>query len=604
MLAPTTYCRANMYLKRHVVRRGDKHYAYLRLVQAFRTEQGTVRHRILASLGRLDQLKSSGQLDQLAAAFARLDPPRVGFRREVGPLLLVKHVLERLGLVALVDRHVPQRGRAELTTGEVVAALIANRLCAPAPLYDIAAWGGSAALHEVLGIPGMLLNDDRLGRALEAFAPVGESVRGAAALAAVEAFRADGARLHVDLTTLRVAGAYADSELVGKGWGSDRRVARQVRMLQATNPDGIPLYVRPHAGNAAELTCIGMALERLAALLGPGLLVCVDSALGHFKNLCAAHRAGLRFVVPLRDSTGFMATFLDKVGPRALRPLRYVSKRQQGLPTDKRSCYRGAIRPLIVTDPETSEPHRFRVAFVWSSEEASSVADARERALSKAEAELAKVRRGRGGHYYKTLQQVDARVANILIEPVRGFLVVRTGLRQGKPCLRWRRNRAAIAAAARSDGIYALATNLTGRLSVTRVLRLYKNQFVVEQRHRDAKQTLRVRPLFLHNDDRIAALISTIGLALLVFGIIEAGVRRALGPGQTLPAILPEHRAAPPTGRSILAAFQGLGLTYTENGPRLDPLTATQRRILQLLDVPIPWIERDNLPAQTCGKRG
>ncbi|HYA47499.1 MAG TPA: IS1634 family transposase [Burkholderiales bacterium] len=593
-----------MYLKRHVVRRGDKHYAYLRLVQAFRTEQGTVRHRILASLGRLDQLKSSGQLDQLAAAFARLDPPRVGFRREVGPLLLVKHVLERLGLVALVDRHVPQRGRAELTTGEVVAALIANRLCAPAPLYDIAAWGGSAALHEVLGIPGMLLNDDRLGRALEAFAPVGESVRGAAALAAVEAFRADGARLHVDLTTLRVAGAYADSELVGKGWGSDRRVARQVRMLQATNPDGIPLYVRPHAGNAAELTCIGMALERLAALLGPGLLVCVDSALGHFKNLCAAHRAGLRFVVPLRDSTGFMATFLDKVGPRALRPLRYVSKRQQGLPTDKRSCYRGAIRPLIVTDPETSEPHRFRVAFVWSSEEASSVADARERALSKAEAELAKVRRGRGGHYYKTLQQVDARVANILIEPVRGFLVVRTGLRQGKPCLRWRRNRAAIAAAARSDGIYALATNLTGRLSVTRVLRLYKNQFVVEQRHRDAKQTLRVRPLFLHNDDRIAALISTIGLALLVFGIIEAGVRRALGPGQTLPAILPEHRAAPPTGRSILAAFQGLGLTYTENGPRLDPLTATQRRILQLLDVPIPWIERDNLPAQTCGKRG
>jgi transposase len=604
ILANTTYCRANMYLKRHLVRRGDKRYVYLRLVQAFRTEAGTVRHRVLVTLGRLDQLKSSGQLDQLAAAFARLDPPRVGFRREVGPLLLVQHVLERLGLVALVDRHVPQRGRAELTTGEVVAALIANRLCAPAPLYDIAAWGSNAALHEVLGIPGMLLNDDRLGRALEAFAPVAESVRGAAALAAVEAFGTDAARLHVDLTTLRVAGAYAGSELVAKGWGSDRRVSRQVQMLQATNPDGIPLYVRPHPGNAAELTCIGMVLERLAALLGPGVLVCVDSALGHFKNLCAAHRAGLSFVVPLRASTGFATRFLEKVGPRALHSLRYVSGRQQGLPTDKRARYRGTIRPLTVTDPETAEQHRFRVAFVWSSEEACSVAEARERALSKAEGELTKVRGGLGGRHYKTLQQVETRVANILIEPVRGFLVVHTALRQGKPCLRWRRNRTAIASAARTDGIYALATNLRGRLSATRVLRLYKNQFVVEQRHRDAKQTLRVRPLFLHNDDRIAALISIIGLALLVFGTIEAGVRRALGPGQSLPGILPEGRTAPPTGRSIHAAFQGLGLTYTEDGPRLDPLTATQRRILRLLDIRIPWTERDTLHVPTCGKRG
>jgi transposase len=593
-----------MYLKRHVVQRGDKRYAYLRLVQAFRTEAGTVRHRILATLGRLDQLKASGQLDQLAAAFARLDPPCVGFRREVGPLLLVQHVLERLGLVSLVDRQVPQRGRAELTTGEVVAALIANRLCAPAPLYDIAAWGSNAALHEVLNIPGMLLNDDRLGRALEAFAPVAESVRGAAALAAVEVFGADAARLHVDLTTLRVAGAYADSELIAKGWGSDRRVARQVQMLQATNPEGIPLYVRPHPGNAAELSCIGLALERLAALLGPGVLICADSALGHFKNLCAAHRAGLNFVVPLRASTGFASTFLEEVGARALRPLRYVSGRQQTLPTKERTRYRGTIRPLVVTDPQTSEQHHFRAAFVWSSEEAASVAEARECALSKAEGELAKVRRGLGGRCYKTLQQVDARVANILSEPVRGFLVVHTNLRQGKPYLRWGRNHAAIAAAARTDGIYALATNLRGPLSATQVLRLYKNQFVVEQRHRDAKQTLRVRPLFLHNDDRIAALISVAGLALLVFGIIEARVRHALGPAQSLPGILPEGRAALPTGRSIFAAFQGLGLTYTEDGPRLDPLTATQRRILQLLDVRIPWSERDPLPSSHCGKRG
>lgn len=592
-----------MYLKRYVVVRGPKRYAYLRLVQAFRDDSGRVRHRVVATLGREDELKASGQLDQLAAAFTRMDPPRIGFRREVGPLLLVQHVLEGLGLVELIDRHVPQRGRAELTTGEVIAALVANRLCAPAPLYDIAAWGANAALHEVLGVPGMLLNDDRLGRALEAFAPVAESVRGAAALAAVEALGAEAGRLHVDLTTLRVAGAYSDSDLVAKGWGSDRRVARQVRMLQATNPQGIPLYVRPDPGDAHELTCIGAALERLASLLGPGVLVCADSALGHFKNLCAAQRAGLQFVVPLRASTGFAATFLNDVGKDALRALRYVSRRDKGRLASQRARYRGTLRSLKALDPETGQDARFRVAYIWSSEEASSVVDARERALAKAEQELAKVRRGLGNRYYKTLKQVDARVSTILIEPIRDFLTVTTGLRAGKPVLRWSRNHAAIAAAARMDGIYALATNIPGPLSASRVLRIYKDQFWVELRHRDAKQTLRVRPLFLHNDDRIAALVSVVGLALLVFGLIEAGVRRRLQPGELLPGILPEGRAALPTGRSILAAFQGLGLTYTANGPMLDHLTSTQRRIIKTLEARVPWPEAESLPSDNCGKR-
>jgi transposase len=87
--------------------------------------------------------------------------------------------------------------------------------------------------------------------------------------------------------------------------------------------------------------------------------------------------------------------------------------------------------------------------------------------------------------------------------------------RNGKPTLSWQRNREAIEQAARTDGIYALATNIPGRLTAGQVLRLYKDQEVVERRHRDLKQTLKVRPIFLHNDDRIYALISIVGIALL-----------------------------------------------------------------------------------------
>src|SRR5207248_9481409 len=65
----TMYRRANLYVKRYVVARGDKRYAYLRLVEAFRDEEGRVRHRVLQTLGREDELKASGQLNQLAASF-------------------------------------------------------------------------------------------------------------------------------------------------------------------------------------------------------------------------------------------------------------------------------------------------------------------------------------------------------------------------------------------------------------------------------------------------------------------------------------------------------------------------------------------------------
>jgi hypothetical protein len=579
-----------VYVKRYVVRRGAKRYSYLRLVESYRDEQGRPRHRIVANLGREEELKASGQLEQLAGSFARLDPPLAEARREVGPLLLVAHYLERLGLVSLVDSHLPQRGRARLRQGEVVAALVANRLCAPSPLYDVAGWATSAALQELLGVPGMLLNDDRLGRALEAFAPLAEEVRGAACLAAIERFGLEAGRLHLDLTTVRVAGAYEASALVGQGWGPEG-IARQLRVLEAVNGEGVPLYLRPEPGDAAELSLVGAGLERLASLLPPGLLVCCDSVLGHVKNLCAAERAGLRFICPLRADTGFAARFLAEVGHGGLRPLDYVSRRERRLPPARRVRYRGALRPLELSDPETGERRSFRVAYIWSSEEARSVAEARQRALGKAEQALARVERGLGGRYYKTRKEVDDRVAAILA-PVKGLLEVTSGTRAGKPTVRWRRNEQAIAEAAATDGVYALATNLPGRLSAVRVLRLYKEQSLVERRHRDLKGPLRVRPIFLQNDDRIEALVSVVGLALLVFGLIETDLRRKLGPEEELPGLLPEGRAARPTARSILAAFQGLGLTHTRAGVALDRLTGTQRRIIELLGVPSPWPEQ------------
>jgi hypothetical protein len=59
-----------MYVKTSTVRRGDKTYRYLSLVEAHR-EGSKVRHELVCRLGEADELRSSGQLDRIIAALRR-----------------------------------------------------------------------------------------------------------------------------------------------------------------------------------------------------------------------------------------------------------------------------------------------------------------------------------------------------------------------------------------------------------------------------------------------------------------------------------------------------------------------------------------------------
>ena len=256
--------------------------------------------------------------------------------------------------------------------------------------------------------------------------------------------------------------------------------------------------------------------------------------------------------------------------------------------------WKGLLRAFPVSSKD-GVSHDLRIAYIFSSEEAASVKDARERALRSAVEALERIRNGLGGRYYKTKDQVDARVSTIVTDKVAPLINIETGERDGRPTITFCRNEEAIAAAGAFDGLYALATNLADpegrRLSALDVLKIYKDQWVDEQRHRDLKQTLHVRPVFLHNDARIEALIAVIGIALLIFGLIEAELRAALGEGAPLPGILPEGRAAKPTARAALAAFDGLSVNYTSSGLVLDRLSQVQRVILALLNIPLPWPE-------------
>ncbi len=344
-----------MYAKVKTVRRGGRRYEYLELVEG-RREGTRVRQHVVANLGRLDELKAGGKLEQLVAGLARLDQPPPGTRRHVGPLLIAAHYLRRLGVAEVVNAAVPRRGKALASHGEIACVLAASRLASPSPLYDIAGWASSAAVPELLGTPAVLLNDDRLGRSLEALAGVAEDVRGQLMLTAIREFPtvADASRLHLDLTAVRFAGHYPGSGMVEKGWAADRTIGRQVKTLQASVPAGVALYFRPHKGSASELPAFMAALEALAAALPPGLVVVADSGLGYTENLCAADAANVKFVVPLRAGTGWQDRFTADVpaGLAALQVLDHVSYRERNRPAGQRTEWKGllAAYPAVAED--------------------------------------------------------------------------------------------------------------------------------------------------------------------------------------------------------------------------------------------------------------
>ena len=85
------------------------------------------------------------------------------------------------------------------------------------------------------------------------------------------------------------------------------------------------------------------------------------------------------------------------------------------------------------------------------------------------------MRNGLGGRYYKTREQIERRVGQIIGSNITGLIDVTVTTHDRKLALDWKRNQPAINHAASFDGIYALATNLPGRLTAGHVLRLYKS---------------------------------------------------------------------------------------------------------------------------------
>lgn len=515
-------------------------------------------------------------------------------------LPIVDSFLKRLCVREHIDSACPSRSNANFTHGQIVECLVANRLSSPRPLYDIQYWASTLAIPEVFGPEPDDLNDDRIARALDAIAGNIESIQGSIVASAISCFGLDAATIHWDLTSLFFTGEYPDEEqdpdfaTITYGYSSKNfSKLKQVRAGCGVSADGgVPVWQKVFDGNENDVATVVKTLGALIkhAKLSDFLMI-GDSKLLSKDNILAFNRSRLKFLAPAASSKTLDTEFLA-IPPDRFRLLDYLSERQARLPVEKRNTYFGCERQSTLVDPDTGESYLTRKLFVISSEERQARRKNRARQMQKATLELEKLTRTAGTRFYPTVDKVLAKAAQILkAKRVSPWFVYDVKEQDGTLVFSFSINQEALAATEALDGFYVLLTNVpVDETDSCQLLRRYKGQHRVERRFKESKHVLKVRPLFLSDNRRIEALVFVIGIALMIFALIEREARRNLpNPTDKIDDLLAGHVPARPTGQNIFRAFLGFHAIVVAHAHqrvfKLPPLRPVQATLLRLLGI-------------------
>lgn len=528
--------------------------------------------------------------------------------RHLGPLPILVPFLQQTGLQAVIDAAVPAGDRKQLSHGQVVSALVLNRLMSPRSLYAVADWSRQVAIPEALQIAPSDLNDDCLLRTLDAIFPHLESIQGTLTWQVLERFQLDTAFVHWDLTSFFFEGSYDEEQqdvaapLIKYGQPKKQDAGKWRKQMQvgiATTEDGgVPFWHRPFSGNAAEVSVVGDVMEELRRRIHRSTFTLVgDSKLISRHNMRKALQLGLSFLGPETRSDEIQQRYLALRATKApacqLQRLAYGGDRRP-----RPQIYMGFETSFVLSDEETGTEHMLRRLFIVSAEERRAARRNRRRQLTKLMAEIAKIRRNLGRFSYKTNAQVRTRV-KALLEKAKlqdGFAWDVQG--EGSTMrLHFEKDPAAFGRIRQLDGVYTLVTNLGPEYTRDQLLERYKRQYLSERRFRDLKGPMQLRPVFLKKNQRIVALVFIVYVALLVYTLIERAARKHLAEtGTTLPDPYTGRPLKQPTARRLLSAFEfySVNLRQTEDDWEYlaPPFNPVQKQILATLgtDQPLDFL--------------
>lgn len=546
----------------------------------------------------------------------------------LGALPVVNPFLRRLRLTEILSAYLPSGdSRQKLAPSRAIMVLLRNLMVSREPLYGVGAWAApfEPSLMGLTRDEVALLNDDRIGRALEdLFDADRPSLVLRVVVQAVREFGLRLSRFHNDSTTISFHGLYrvADGRRkrgkptpkVTFGHSKARRpdLKQLLWNLTVTEDGAVPVDYRVLDGNVNDDQTHRETWDVLAVLAGgPNFLYVADSKLCTKPNMLHIHERKGRFLTVLpatRKEDRRMRDWMQghEVPWREVFRRPHPSKRKH--PPDVFRAYE---------DPAGSA-EGFRIAWFHSTEKERRDREEREDKIDRAVRELQELRdrlaspRSR----LRRRDRVDDAIEHALgVAGAQRWLDVTVTrhadekYRQSKPGrpgkdttyrrktrlrfdIAWAPNEANRRYDLKTDGIFPLITN-DKKLSSKKVLLAYKlGQPPLEVRHHQLKAFHQVAPQFLKSVPRIEAFLCVYFLALLINSLIEREVRAGMKRRRVraLDLYYENRPCKRPTTEQVLKAFDGLQVhRLRERGAggrrHVYPpqLTHLQRRVLRLL---------------------
>ena len=510
-----------MFVKTTRVKRGNKRYEYLTLVEATR-DGGKVGHRILFRLGEANALRASGELDRIVAALSAhaegrwlaVDQLAAESAPALGSVAAVAAVWHRLGLDRWFTALGAERGAEVLA--DAVFAMVANRLIDPCSKRRLPEW----VEHDVV-MPGGFCapSPDQYYRALDVVAERKEATETELYSTLCDLSNMDLRLVCYDLTSTYFEGDPRPSDRFPSkafGYSRDHRSDRpQVVIGLLCTGDGLPIAHHVFAGNTADVATLPGVLEDLAKRFGVGRICLVaDRGLISADNVELVAGQGFEHVLATRlhrDAICSEAVQLSAAPTATWVPVPAARSAACDVTlSDGRRC-------VVVASYQRWHRDTVRTAEL----------------VAKTEAKLSALQRR-----VHDRELVDpgriGRAAQRILGPCGVARLFDLDIAEGWFCYHY--NEAAFEFEALLAGRYVLTTSLTTTdASTARVVAIYRQLLDVEHRFRVLKDFLHLRPVRHWTENRVRGHIAVCVYAAVIETLIEHALRAADVPDPDLP---------------------------------------------------------------------
>lgn len=305
-----------MYLRRCGPSKRATRGTYWELVESCRTERGP-RQRVVAYLGDLDEAARLGiqqaalnrqgifqpelMAERLHPEWVEVDAARVRVERvrDFGGYWLGLTVWQKLGLPSFLAR-VMERGREEIAWSAMATLLVLMRLCEPSSELRIAdQLYERSALADLLGIPPVKVNDDRLYRALDALVAHKSALEKHLTDRLGTLFDLEYDLLMYDITSTYFEGDGARNAEAVRGYSRDHRPdCKQVCIALVVSRWGLPVGYEVFDGNRADVTTVEEIVTKVEDQYGKAQRIWVmDRGMVSAENLQWLRAGGRRYIV-------------------------------------------------------------------------------------------------------------------------------------------------------------------------------------------------------------------------------------------------------------------------------------------------------------------